>query len=149
MFKIIPYDRKYRDDMLLCYLLAKDAISNNIRLSEDLLDIQGRYFDKGDMFWLALGEDNRVVGMIGTNTISPADMWLKRLFIKPNHKRKGIATALLATAEEWAKTRKIETINTRFASHYAAAPTFYSSKGYIEIGVSNGNRHFAKNIKPI
>ena len=89
MFNIIPFRREYRDDTIFCLLSAKDALGRAPRLNDDLLDIQGRYFDKGDMFWIAINADNRVAGMIGTNTVSETDMWLKRLFIKPEMKRKG------------------------------------------------------------
>ena len=149
MYKIIPFQQEYRDDAIFCLLLAKDAILNAPRLSEDLLDIQKNYFDKGDMFWIALDEDNRVIGMIGTNTISETDMWLKRLFIKPEAKRKGLGSALLVTAEAYAKTKGIEKIHTRFADWFIEAAMFYPSKGYVEVGKSDGRRHFMKNISNI
>jgi hypothetical protein len=34
-------------------------------LNEDLLDIQKNYFDKDDKFWIAVDDDDRVVGSIG------------------------------------------------------------------------------------
>ena len=148
MFKIIPFQNEYRDDTIFCLLLAKDAIQYVPHFSDDLLDIQSNYFDKGDMFWIALDENNRVIGMIGTNTFTDTDMWLKRLFIKPEIKRKGLGSALLATAEDYAKSKNIENIHTRFADWYNEAAIFYPSKGYIEVvGKSDGKRHFVKNIK--
>ena len=147
MFKIIPFQNEYRDDTIFCLLSAKDAIQNAPRLSDDLLDIQKNYFDKGDMFWIALDENNRVIGMIGTNTISETDMRLKRLFIKPTHKRKGLGSALLAIAEDYAKMKKIENIHTRFAEWYDEDAMFYPSKGYVETDKSDGRRHFIKYIE--
>ena len=44
MFNIIPFQHEYRDDAILCLLLAKEAISGTPRLSEDLLDIQKKLF---------------------------------------------------------------------------------------------------------
>ena len=135
MFKILSFQSEYRDDTIFCLLLAKDAISAGYppRLSEDLLDIQKNYFDKGDMFWIALDGNDRVIGMIGTSTVSVSDMWLKRLFIKPTHKRKGLGSALLATAEEYAKSKGIINIHTRFAEWYKEASVFYPAKGFIEV----------------
>jgi len=100
MYKIIKYESKYKDDMLFCYLSAKDALGVIPHLRDDLLDVQKCYFDKNDMFWIAISDDNRVVGMIGTDTVSETDIWLKRLFIKPEMKRSGIASALLAIVLE-------------------------------------------------
>jgi GNAT superfamily N-acetyltransferase len=146
MFKIIPFRREYRDDLIFCLLLAKDAKGKVPRLNEDLLDIQKNYFDKNDIFYIAIDDDNRVVGMLGTNTVSETDMWLKRLYVKPNMKRKGIGSALLATVEEYAKTKGIVTIHTRFSGDYNEAAHFYTAKGFIESEKSNGLRHFIKNI---
>ena len=63
--QIIPYQEKYRDDMIFMVLEAKDALGRVLRLNDDLLDIQGAYLDRGDMFWLALDERDRVVGAEG------------------------------------------------------------------------------------
>ena len=148
MYKILPFQDEYRDDTIFCLLLAKDAVNggNAPRLSEDLLDIHKNYFDKGDMFWIALDSNGRVIGMIGTSTVSDSDMWLKRLFIKPSHKRKGAASALFGVAEEYAKLKGIETIHTRFPIWFNEAAMFYPTKGFIEDGESDGKRHFIKTI---
>lgn len=146
MIKTIKYNHEYRDDMLFCYLLAKDALGGIPRLRDDLLDIQKHYFDNNDMFWIAINDENRVVGMIGTSTVSETDMWLKRLFVKPNAKRSGIAGMLLDVVEEYAKSKGVLTIHTRFNDNYIEAPLFYSSKGFVESKRSNGLRHFIKSI---
>ena len=144
MFKIIKYNHKYKEDMLSCYLLAKDALGGNLQIREDLLDIQKHYFDKNDMFWIAIGDDNRTIGMVGTNTVYETDMWLKRLFIKPAMKRKGIGTALLAVAEKYAQTKGITKIHTRFNDNCVEALYFYPSQGFVETKRSDGLRHFVK-----
>ena len=146
MFQIIPYQRKYRDDVIFCILSAKDALNRVPDLNEDLLDIQANYFDKGDMFWIALDHADRVIGTIGTNTISKTDMWLKRLFIKPEMKRQGIGSALLTIAEEYAKSKGIISIHTRFADDFIEASYFYPSKGFVESEPSDGLRHLVKAI---
>ena len=134
--------------MFFCYLSAKDALGAIPRLREDLLDIQTYYFDKNDMFWIAVNDDNRVIGMIGTDTVSETDMWLKRLFIKPEMKRNGVAGSLLAVVEEYANSKGILSIHTRFADNYIEAFRFYSSKGFIESDRSDGLRHLIKSIAP-
>jgi len=146
MFKIIPFQPKYRDDMIFCLLAAKDALGKAPRLSEDLLDIQGNYFDQNDMFWIAVNDNDRVVGMIGTNTVSATDMWLKRLYVKPEMKRKGIASSLLAAVEDYAQAKGITTLHTRFSDDYTEAPRFYAAKGFMEVGHGDGARHLVKTI---
>ncbi len=38
-YAVIPYDEKYRDDMIFMVLEAKDALGRVPGLNEDLLDI--------------------------------------------------------------------------------------------------------------
>ena len=54
------------------------------------------------MFWLAINEQDRVIGSIGYNSIRDTDeVWLHRLFVKCNLKRQGIGSALLEMAENY------------------------------------------------
>lgn len=98
--KIIKFENKYRDDMIFMILEAKNALGRVPGLNPDLLDIKSNYFDKGDMFWIAINEENRVIGSIGYNTnANKKDVTLHRLFVKYNLKHKGIGTTLLLTAK--------------------------------------------------
>ena len=144
MTKIMLYQDKYRDDMLFCLLLAKDVIGRNPSINEDLFDIEGAYFAKGDMFWLAVDEKERVVGMLGVHVVSPKDMWLKRFYIKPVEKRRGIGSRLLLQAEEFAASKGITSIHTRFADDYIEAAEFYPAKGFTISDRHEGLNHFVK-----
>ena len=62
--RIIPFEPQYRDDMIFMILEAKNALGRVPGLNSDLLDIGKNYIDKGDMFWLALDENNRVIGSV-------------------------------------------------------------------------------------
>ena len=98
--RIIPYEDRYRDDMIFVVLSAKDALGRVPRLNPDLLDVRAHYLEKGDGFWLAIGADDRVVGCVGCSRVPGTDeAFLHRLFVKPALKRRGIGSALLAAAE--------------------------------------------------
>jgi len=152
---IVRYDAKYRDDMLFCFLAGKDAVNSEApeqwrkpRLSEDMLDIEGRYFEQGDVFYLAIDDQDRVVGMIGTQTISQTDLWLKRLYIKPELKGRGIGSKLLAAVEHFALQKGVTLIHTRFANWYREADVFYPAKGFIGAEpVDDYTRHMVKRLK--
>lgn len=58
------YEEKYRDDLIFMVLQAKDALGRKPTINKDLLDIRKNYFDSGDMFWVAINEDDRVIGCI-------------------------------------------------------------------------------------
>lgn len=49
-YTFIPYEDKYRDDMIFMVLQAKDALGRVPGLNEDLLDIREHYLDTGDMY---------------------------------------------------------------------------------------------------
>jgi len=151
---IVPYERKYRDDMLFCFLSAKDAMGNYApdkwskpTLKDDLLDIEGTYFERGDIFYLAVNERDRVVGMIGTQTVSLTELWLKRLFIKPTLKGKGIGSKLLVAVEEYAAAKGVTTIHTRFAYWYREASAFYPAKGFVEADSDDYLRIMSKKLR--
>lgn len=153
-YNIIPFQNTYRDDMIFCLLSAKDALGRIPRLNEDLLDIGKNYFDKGEMFWLALDDHDRVIGMLGTNTIPASGMWLKRFYVKPALKRNGLGSALLATLEDYAKSKNISALYTRCALDYIEGMQFYPAKGFVEIehedlvGIEykDGVQPFVKNL---
>jgi len=96
------------------------------------------------MFWLAVDSNNRVIGMVGTKTESNTDMWLKRLFIEPSLKSKGIGSALLTTAESYAKSKGILRLHTQFSYDFIEAALFYPSKGFIDGTKDSSLRHMIK-----
>ena len=98
--KIIPYEEKYRDDLIFMILQAKDALGRKPSINGDLLDIKSNYFDQGDMFWLAIDENDRVIGSVGYSKIENTnEAFLHRLYVKASEKHKGIGTMLLQVAE--------------------------------------------------
>ena len=152
---IVPYEEEYRDDMLFCFLTAKDAIGSYApdpqwskpALRDDLLDIEWNYFERGDVFLLAIDEYDRVVGMVGTQTVSTTELWTKRLFIRPELKGKGIGSKLLKEVENYAVGKGITEIHTHFAYWYREAAAFYPAKGFLEVERSDHLIHMVKRLK--
>lgn len=90
-------------------LEAKDALGRVPGLNEDLLDIQKNYFDKGDMFWLAVDTNDRVIGSIGYSSIDETTEEYAKL------QGKTLIRVHLGNPEQW------------FESH-----SFYPQNGYFE-----------------
>jgi GNAT superfamily N-acetyltransferase len=126
-------------------LSAKDALGRIPTLNADLLDIETNYFARGDIFRIAV-DNNRVVGTIGTLTRSPNDIWLKRLYVKPSEKRRGIGRALVGEIEIFARERKAVRLHTRFAGTYSEAALFYPAIGFKDAGEDEVMRHMIKFI---
>ena len=133
-FKIKQYDDYYRDDMIFMVLSAKDALKKIPSINPDLLDIKTNYIDKGDMFWIALGENNRVIGCVGYETIKPLEARIHRLYIKPELKRQGIGSALLETLVKYVKEKGYNKLSIHTGDErYWESKLFYKAKGFIEV----------------
>ena len=133
-FKIKQYDDFYRDDMIFMVLSAKDALKKIPSINPDLLDIKSNYINKGDMFWIALGENNRVIGCIGYETIKPLEARIHRLYIKPELKRQGIGSALLETLVKYVKEKGYNKLSIHTGDEkYWESKLFYKAKGFVEV----------------
>ncbi|MGN0468404.1 MAG: GNAT family N-acetyltransferase [Acutalibacteraceae bacterium] len=134
--KIIPYDNRYRDDMIFMVLQAKDAIGRKPGLNDDLLTIQESYIDSGDMFWLAIDDNDRVVGCVGFCSVpETSEAFLHRLFVKAEKKHCGIGTALLKTAERYMKEKGKTVVKVHLGApkeQWFESYSFYNKNGYTE-----------------
>lgn len=134
--KIILFEDKYRDDMIFMILEAKNAPGRVPRLNADLPDIRANYFDKGDMFRIAVDENDRVAGSVGYSSIEgTAEVRLHRLFVKYDLKRRGIGTQLLQTAENHAKQCSKTAVHVHLGApreQWAESYSFYPKNGYVE-----------------
>ena len=132
--KIIVFENKYRDDLIYMILDAKNALGRVPGLNEDLLDVEKNYFENGGMFWLAIDENDRVIGSCGylpDNGEKTAG--LHRLFVKAELKRRGIGTALLKTAERYAKENGIDEIHVHLGGEgFFESRNFYPKHGFVQ-----------------
>ncbi len=134
--RIIPYEEQYRDDMIFMVLSAKDALGRIPSLNEDLLDVRKHYLEAGDMFWLALDENDRVIGCVGYSLeAEPAVARLHKLYVKPALKRQGLGSALLETAEAAMRARGIREVQVHLGEpreQWFESYAFYPKHGYRE-----------------
>lgn len=130
------YEEKYRDDMIFMVLQAKDALGRIPTINPDLLDVTANYFNKDTAFWLAVDENDRVVGCVGySKTECPTEAFLHRLFVKPTEKHKGIGTALLQTAEKEMRENGITIAHVHLGEpkeQWFESYSFYPKHGYLE-----------------
>lgn len=130
--KIISFEEKYRDDMIFMVLSAKNALGRVPKLNEDLLDIKKNFFDKGQPFWIALDEFDRVIGCIGTRINEEGKLFLSRLYVKYDCKRRGIGSKLLELAENSARDRGFIEVHVHLGKEYLESQVFYPKHGYVE-----------------
>lgn len=132
-YNIIPFEEKYKDDLIFMVLEAKDALGKVPTINEDLFNIRAAYFDKGDMFWVVVDSNNRVIGSIGYSSIDGTDdVWLHRLYIKKDLKHQGLGTALLRFTEDYLKSIGKSTVLVHLGGEeYYESRQFYPKNGYV------------------
>lgn len=130
------YEEKYRDDLIFMVLQAKDALGRKPTINKDLLDINANYFNCGDKFWVAINEDDRVIGCVGySRTENPSEAFLHRLYVKATEKHKGIGTRLLQTAETEMRSQGIAVSLVHLGApkeQWLESYLFYPKNGYQE-----------------
>ena len=134
--EIKQYEERYRDDLIFMVLQAKDALGRVPRLNEDLLDVQRNYLERGDGFWIAVDEKDRVIGCVGYTKVPDAkEAFLHRLYVKAAEKHKGIGTSLLHQAEDTMRKCGITVSRVHLGSpreQWFEAYAFYPKNGYRE-----------------
>ena len=108
--KIIQRLEKYKYYNFLAYVYIF-SYDNDIESIREIA--AGRkeayYFEKGTVFWVAIDDNDRVIGSVVYSKAEKEDeAFIHRLFIKPTLKHKGIDTALLKTAEKEMKNKGIK-----------------------------------------
>lgn len=134
--RIVEYDDCYKDDMIFMVLQAKDALGRKPTINPDLLDITANYLNQGDMFWIAVDDEERVVGCVGYSKIpGMREAFLHRLYVKAAKKRMGIGSALLETAEECMRNNGITVSRVHLGEpkeQWFESYAFYPKHGYSE-----------------
>lgn len=132
--KIIEFNETHRDDTIFMVLQAKDALGRKPSINPDLLDVKSNYIDRGDMFLLAIDENDRVIGCGGFSRIPGTnEAFVHRLYVKASEKRKGIGSALLERIEAEMKTRGIAVSKVHLGEpreQWFESYAFYPKHGY-------------------
>ena len=134
--RLIEFNEAYCDDMIFMVLQAKDALGRKPSINPDLLDVKANYFDRGDMFFLAIDDNDRVIGCGGFSRIPGTDeAFVHRLYVKASEKRKGIGSALLERIEAEMKARRIAVSKVHLGEpreQWFESYAFYPKHGYAE-----------------
>lgn len=134
--RIIPYEDRYRDDMIFMILAAKDALGRVPTLNPDLLDVPGHYLRRGGGFFLAVDGGGRVVGSAGFSRIDGTDgAFVHRLYVKPSLKRRGVGSALLAAVERGMRGKGVRVSWVHLGEpreQWFESYAFYPKHGYLE-----------------
>ena len=98
-------------------------------LQQEMDRIAEYYADKKGQFWVALYEDD-IVGMYGLEPSGSDAMELRRLYVDPACRRRGIGRMLVQHAEEYCRTKSILKLDLSTSELQSEALSLYQNGGY-------------------
>jgi len=98
-------------------------------LREEIDRIPAYYAERDGGFWVATAGD-KVVGTFGLERASDDAMELRRMYVDPSGRRRGIARRMLQFAEDECRGRNVSRLELSTAEIQQAALTLYRNAGY-------------------
>lgn len=142
-----------RVNRLLAPPQMKDAFETYIAssIAEEIGRIAGYYTEHDGSFWVAM-LDGQIVGMFGLEKVAGADaMELRRMYVEPDMRRRGIARDMLAFAENECRRQNMRHLELSTSEVQGAALALYSANGYQldreEVAASASNKTVGGGIR--
>jgi GNAT superfamily N-acetyltransferase len=98
-------------------------------LTEEIDRIPAYYGERDGGFWVAVKRD-KVVGTFGLERASDDAMELRRMYVDPSARRRGIARRMLRLAEDECRRRNVSRLQLSTAEIQQAALALYRNAGY-------------------
>ena len=123
-----------RVNRLLAPLELAEAFEGYIArsLDEEIDRIPAYYGERAGSFWVAV-LDGRIVGMFGLEAAGPGAMELRRMYVDPDARRRGIARTMLAFAEDECRRQGAREMVLSTSEIQKEALALYRDAGYREL----------------
>ena len=119
-------------------------------LDEEIDQISRYYGDRMGGFWVAVAGSD-IAGMFGLEPISVDAMELRRMYVDPNYRRKGVARAMLRFAEDECRRRRLQRLDLSTSELQGEALALYRAAGYRmvreEVAVDASNKTLGGGIR--
>jgi GNAT superfamily N-acetyltransferase len=139
-YDIRPWSSRDRGDVtdfIVSIQQGEFALAITAEDQPDLADVDGFYRADGGEFWVARSGD-RMVGTIAAINIGDGQVALRKMFVHRDHRgAAGLATALMSTLLDWARTASIVTVWLGTTSVMHAAHRFYEKQGFERVSESD------------
>ena len=96
----------------------------------DLHDIEGEYHRKGGSFDVLVNETGRIVGSVAVHATSPDVCEIRKMYLAPSARGKGLGRQLLEHALARAKALSFSRVELETASALKEAIALYESYGF-------------------
>lgn len=131
-FEILPFDASHQEGVvsLAEELLCREyGVQADLSRDPDLLDVAAAYPPPESMFLVAL-RSGQVVGTAGILHASGTDCELRRLYVHGEHRREGIATALVSELLGFVKERGYRRVLLELQPHMEDTVKRYGRYGF-------------------
>jgi molybdopterin-guanine dinucleotide biosynthesis protein A/GNAT superfamily N-acetyltransferase len=128
--RIVPIHPEHRDGFraLVSDTLEEFGFTADPELDPDLADPAAVY----EAAWVAV-RAGRVVGSIALRRLGPAEVELKRMYLRPTERGRGIGRRLLDMALLWAREHRIAAIKLDTTDRMEAARNLYEAYGFVRV----------------
>jgi len=101
--------------------------------------------DKGGEFWVACRGD-ALAGMFGVERLDPRRAELRRMYVTPEFRRRGLAKRMLVHAERYCRNAGFEELIVSTSEVQEAALAFYRAAGYRQTGEERAETRSNKTV---
>lgn len=98
-------------------------------LADEIDRISAYYEERNGGFWVAISGD-QLAGTFGLERVSADAMELRRMYVEPSVRRKGVGRAMLLFAEDECRRRNVDRLELSTAEIQTAALALYRNAGY-------------------
>lgn len=134
--KIVEYNETYKNEVIDLILNIQNVeFKVDIQLEEqpDLEDIYKYYIASGGSFWLALDANDKVIGTIGVQAITPQIAILKKFFVNFEYRGHKVGVALYNELIQFVKNNNFLEIFLDTPSKATRSHKFYRQAGFKEV----------------
>lgn len=126
-----PHDARDVKDLILSILSTEYPVDRSAYADSDLDHIGTVYGGKRETFFVA-EEDGKVVGSVGIKEDSRDDALLRRLFVDPAYRKRGLGSALARTAIEFCRAQRYKRVIFRCTDRMRDAMQLCMKNGFRE-----------------
>jgi GNAT superfamily N-acetyltransferase len=119
-------------------------------LREEIDRVAEYYPEREGGFWVAV-DGETIVGMFGLESSTDSGMELRRMYVDPDSRRRGVARAMLIFAEQECRRRNRPRLNLSTSELQTEALALYQSAGYDlvreEVAVIGSNKSLGGGLR--
>lgn len=117
-----------------CFQQYDGCVMDLPGLDADLVSVASHFRQRGGRFWVIEDAAGRILGCVGFEPKTGGVIELKRLYVDPDARRRGIASRLYAQVQAVARSRGAEAIELWSDTRFGEAHAFYLAHGFRQTG---------------